>query len=135
MHIENAYNKHQNQQPEEIVRLHLIQYLCVQKGVPLSLVEIEKEFVVYSTRRRYDAVVFNNNGEPLLLAECKAPTVILGSSTFQQAAIYNVALHAPYMLITNGNHAYCSRVEFDTKEVVFLEEIPTYQEMITSIQK
>jgi type I site-specific restriction endonuclease len=112
--------------PEENVRQQLIHYLHTQKAVPLSLIGVEKSLKVNNLPKRYDVVVFSNEGKPLLLAECKAPRIVLDNAVFEQAARYNLALHAPYLLITNGAQTYCCRVDFATQGVTFLAEVPSY---------
>ena len=46
-------------QPEEWVRQHCVQFLMEVKGYPKSLINIEKELVINSLKKRYDIVVFN----------------------------------------------------------------------------
>jgi hypothetical protein len=113
--------------PEEQIRQQLINYLHTQKNVPLSLIGVEKSLIINNLQRRYDVVVFSNECRPLLLAECKAETITLDDKVFEQAARYNIALQAPYLLITNGKTTYCCRIEFATQQVVFEDEIPDYQ--------
>jgi hypothetical protein len=115
--------------PEERVRQRLIQYLHSQSGVPLSLIAVEKELIVNNLPKRYDAVVFNNSGEPLLLAECKAPHITLGSNVLRQAAQYNLLLHTPFLVITNGKQTYCCHIEFVSQTITQLPAIPAFAEM------
>jgi hypothetical protein len=127
--LDPVRRKYSANTPEEQVRQALIHYLHTQCAAPLSLMSVEKEFTIGSMQRKYDVVIFDNSGNPLLLAECKAPSVTLSNKVFAQAAHYNTALHAPCLLITNGLKTYCSRIVFESGQIVFLEKIPNYNEM------
>lgn len=89
-------------QPEEEVRQHLIRWLTEQKGISMGRVAVEKEISYRGTRRRFDLVVFDADGKPWLLCECKAPQVPITQDTINQIARYNQALGAPLLLVTNG---------------------------------
>ena len=113
-------------QPEEWVRQHCVLFLINEKGYPKSLINIEKELIVNDLKKRYDIVVFNPNGSILLIVECKAPSVIINQSTFDQIAQYNRVLMADYLMVTNGlNHYYC-KMNFEKECYDFLREIPNY---------
>ncbi len=89
-------------QPEEEVRQHLIQFLIREKGISRNLISVEKEIAYRGTRRRFDVVVFDREGKPDILCECKAPDVPITQDTINQIARYNTILQAPHLLITNG---------------------------------
>ena len=113
-------------QPEEWVRQHCVQYLISNKGYPLSLINVEKELIVNSLRKRYDIVVYNSNGSIHLIVECKAPKIVINQDTFDQIARYNLELNATYLMVTNGlNHFYC-QMDFKNERYNFLKEIPEY---------
>ena len=114
-------------QPEEWVRQHCIHYLIENKGYPKSLINIEKELIVNTLRKRYDIVVFNPDGSIHLIVECKSPAITINQSTFDQVAQYNLVLNASYLMITNGlNHYYC-QMDFKAEKYQFLKDIPDYQ--------
>ncbi|MFD1613807.1 type I restriction enzyme HsdR N-terminal domain-containing protein [Gelatiniphilus marinus] len=113
-------------QPEEWVRQHCVQYLTDVKKYPKSLINIEKELIVNSLKKRYDIVVFNSDGSIRLIVECKAPSVAINQKTFDQIAQYNLVLNASYLMVTNGlNHYYC-QMDFKNERYNFLKEIPEY---------
>ncbi|MDP5169294.1 MAG: type I restriction enzyme HsdR N-terminal domain-containing protein [Bacteroidia bacterium] len=89
-------------QPEEEVRQHLLLWLMEEKKISPNLISVEKEISYRGTRRRFDVVVFDRDGRPWLLCECKAPQVGISQDTINQIARYNQALQAPHLLITNG---------------------------------
>jgi hypothetical protein len=114
-------------QPEEWVRQHCILYLIEEKGYPKSHINIEKELVVNDLKKRYDIVVFNTDGTIHLIVECKAPSIAINQSTFDQIAQYNLALNANYLMVTNGlNHYYC-QMDFEKERFNFLKDIPNYK--------
>ena len=88
--------------PEEWVRRHLIAYLTRECGVPLHSVCQEYAVCVNGQPQRADVVVCDAQGRPLLLAECKEPTVELDSSVRNQAMRYNAVVGARYVILTNG---------------------------------
>ena len=88
--------------PEEWVRRHLIAYLTRECGVPLHSVCQEYAVSVNGQPQRADVVVCDVQGQPLLLAECKEPTVELDSSVRNQAMRYNAVVGARYVILTNG---------------------------------
>lgn len=113
-------------QPEEWVRQHCVQFLISEKGFPKSLINVEKELVVNSLKKRYDIVIYNSDGSIHLIVECKSPRIVINQSTFDQIAQYNLTLNATYLMVTNGlNHYYC-QMDFNNERYNFLKEIPNY---------
>jgi hypothetical protein len=112
--------------PEEWVRQHLIAYLTLIKGYPMSMIGVEKQLLLNKQPKRFDLVVFNRNASPLLLVECKAPGVEITEKTFDQAARYNMLLRAGYFLITNGLEHYTCRIDYEHKQYIFIEEMPHF---------
>ncbi|PWH82485.1 restriction endonuclease subunit R [Algibacter marinivivus] len=114
-------------QPEEWVRQHCIQFLIKERGYPKSLINVEKELILNSLKKRYDIVVFNTDGSIHLIVECKAPKIEIKQNTFDQIARYNLELNATYLMVTNGlNHYYC-QMDFKNKRYQFLKDIPAYK--------
>ena len=114
-------------QPEEWVRQHLAKHLIIEKKYPAGLISIETGLIYNGLKKRSDLVAYNNQGKPILIAECKAPNIKLTQSTFDQAAIYNMSLKVSYLLITNGLEHYCCFIDHKKKEFNFLSEIPIYK--------
>ncbi len=113
-------------QPEEWVRQNCIHYLIEDKKYPKSLINVEKELKVNGLKKRYDIVVFKTNGDILLIIECKAPSIVIDQTTFDQIARYNMTLNAEYLMVTNGiNHYYC-QMDFEQQQYRFLKDIPQY---------
>ncbi|MCU0358933.1 MAG: type I restriction enzyme HsdR N-terminal domain-containing protein [Cyclobacteriaceae bacterium] len=93
--------------PEEWVRQHVVHYLCDHLHYPKSMIKAEMNFSYGELKKRSDLVVFNREGEPWILIECKAPEVVLSRETVHQLLSYNQILSARYVVITNGLHLFC----------------------------
>ncbi len=115
--------------PEEWVRQHFIRYLIEKKGFPASLIAIEKGLTVNGKPRRFDAVAYNNHGEPLVLLEFKAASVKIAQKVFEQIATYNQILRVKYLIVSNGLTHYCCEIDFTTRTIRFIKDIPHYDEL------
>lgn len=111
--------------PEEWVRQHVIHYLIENKRYPRTWIAVEKEIDLYGQKRRFDIVCYDKKSEPYLIVECKAPTVALSQSVFDQVFRYNLVLSAPYVAITNGVTHYCGRRNEDGA-FSFLPDFPSF---------
>ena len=113
--------------PEEWVRLHFVQYLIIEKKYPESLIGIEKQLIINNRKKRTDVLIFNTNGNPDIIVECKAPSIKITQATFDQIARYNLKLKANYLIVTNGlQHFYC-KMDFENETYIFLKDIPDYK--------
>lgn len=115
--------------PEEWVRQHLVWYLIEELNYPEGLIKTEYGFTVNCQPVRCDIIVFSRNGEPLLLAECKAPSVKIGNSTLNQAGRYNIVTKTRWLVVTNGLQNLCCTINFETREIKFINKIPDYKEL------
>ena len=104
--------------PEEEVRQQFIQFLLTVKNIPASHLSVEREITVNGLLRRYDLVVFDEEGKPWMVVECKAPHVKLTQEVMEQAGRYNKTLQAPLIGITNGKDNKFFRVDFETGEII-----------------
>lgn len=110
--------------PEEWVRQHWVHYLSENKGYPRSLMQIEGGMQLNSLLKRSDLLIYNVEGEKILLAEFKAPHIKITQKVFEQISNYNSVQKVPLLLVSNGlTHIY-SKIDFDKKESVFLENLP-----------
>ncbi|MEK9600470.1 MAG: type I restriction enzyme HsdR N-terminal domain-containing protein [Bacteroidota bacterium] len=85
--------------PEEWVRQHIIQQL-VKNGFPMGRISVER--MLPQTKKRYDIVFYGSNGQPILLVECKAPSIHLNQKTLKQITSYIQHLDSPFILLSNG---------------------------------
>ena len=116
--------------PEEWVRQHFVQYLIQELGVPAGLLATEAAFPYEGRSWRADVVAHDRRGDPLLLVECKAPSVSIGQDAFDQGARYNLVLGAPYLVVTNGLTHYACRVDLEAQEYAFLDDLPPYDTLL-----
>lgn len=96
--------------PEEWVRQHVINLLLTRYAYPASLMRIEGGLRVHRLAKRTDLVVYDRDGLPFLLLECKAPTVPLTRAVVEQALRYNLTLRAPYLAVSNGVEFFCGKI-------------------------
>jgi hypothetical protein len=112
--------------PEEWVRQHYIYYLIHEKKYPISIIAVEKQLTLNGLKKRTDILIFNKEGTPEIIVECKAPSIEINQSTFDQIARYNMKLLAKYLIVTNGlQHFYC-QMDFENEKYIFLKDIPKY---------
>ena len=113
--------------PEEEVRQKVLYLLVEHLGVPAGLLAVEYAVKVNGLDKRADAVVFGTDAKPLMIVECKAPSVTLTEAVLEQALRYHSALHPQYLLLTNGTITYCYKAE--NQALRPLDHLPDYAEM------
>lgn len=123
--FDSIRNKFVVNTPEEWVRQNTVKYIHEELGFPKSLIALEKQFNLHRRTKRTDIIVYNKEGKPIILVECKRPSIRITQSTFDQAFRYNIVLKVPYLMITNGEELYCCHVEGEN--VSFVKDIPIYQ--------
>lgn len=112
--------------PEEWVRQNFIQFLIEEKNYPASLMAIEMGIDLLNTKKRCDIVLYNTNGLPHVIVECKAPSIKISQNTFDQIARYNMTLKTDLLLVTNGLQHYACMMDHQNRRYHFLKEIPNY---------
>jgi hypothetical protein len=112
--------------PEEWVRQHLGRYLMHERQFPGGRMVMEKSLSVLGMKRRADLLVYSSGGEPLFLAECKAPSVNLSQAVADQAAAYNLVFKVPYLMVTNGIEHRCCLYRQEEGRWEWLPEVPVY---------
>lgn len=94
-------NKYVLLTPEERVRQTIVHYLISTKGFSRNLIAIERALEI-GNGKRFDIVLFNHDAKPILLIECKSPSIKIDLDTFLQSGKYNLSIQAPYVWLTNG---------------------------------
>ena len=112
--------------PEEWVRQHFVQFLIQEKKYPVSLIAIEKQLTINNLKKRSDILIFNKDGKPEIIVECKAPKIKITQDTFDQIARYNLKLKANFLVVTNGLEHYYCKMDFEKESYIFLKELPSY---------
>ncbi len=110
--------------PEEWVRQHVLHWLMAVHQFPKALIRTESGLNYHQLAKRTDILIYDRDGNPFLLVECKAPHISLTDLVFDQAVRYNAVLKARYILISNGLEYFVFEVK--NGEVTLLETIPYY---------
>jgi hypothetical protein len=118
--------------PEEWVRQHVIHFLIQFKSYPKGLFKIEKYSTKSATAGRTDIEVWNNEGQALLLVECKAPEQNINAQTVLQAMAYNEHVKAKYIMLTNGLKHYVLGLNEASQKFEQLQDVPFYNEAYNS---
>lgn len=112
--------------PEEWVRQHVVHFLLKEKNYPISLIAIEKQLKINKRVKRTDIIVYNKQGTPEILIECKAPSVKITQTTFDQIARYNLSANSNFLMVTNGLENYYCKIDTTKETYIFLKDIPQY---------
>jgi hypothetical protein len=111
-------------QPEEFVRQLMVQYLLQEKGYNHNRIAIERGIKVNGLAKRCDILVFDQDLQPFILIECKAPEIPLNADVFHQMAVYNMQLHVPYLMMSNGTSSYIGKIDVENQQYTLLEDLP-----------
>ena len=114
--------------PEEHVRQTILHALEDNFDYPHGLIAVEVPIEVAGLKKRCDAIVYNQQLQPLVLIEFKAESVPLTQQVFDQAAIYNRHLHVPYLMLSNGKDTIMAKIL--EKDYSFLDHIPNYDDIV-----
>lgn len=116
--------------PEEWVRQNFVQFLIHEKKYSPALIAIEALVKVNNNPQRADLIVFGRQGNPVLIAEFKAPEVKITQQTFDQIARYNMSLQVNCLIVSNGLEHFCCRINFLEGSYSFLPDIPDFPEIV-----
>ena len=112
--------------PEEWVRQNFLQYLITEKKFPASLIAVEAGLKYNQLQKRTDVLVYDKQGSPHLMVECKAPEVKITQDTFDQIARYNMAFKVKYLVVTNGLNHFCCQMNYIDNTYQYLELVPDF---------
>ena len=115
--------------PEEWVRQHFIHLLVKHYAYSKSLIRLEGGLSYNRLQKRSDIVVFDQEGKPFLLVECKAPEVKINQSVIEQASRYNLTLRCPFVVITNGLSTFCFEIDFENGIFLQMKDLPKTKEL------
>lgn len=122
--------------PEETVRQKVISFLRDVLHVPARLLTVEEPLVHYGVKSkdRTDIIVLAVNDEgkeyPLVVVECKAPSVALDNKAMNQMFDYSDALGASFVMLTNGEYSFCYRWDESSNKYADIASLPTYSDML-----
>lgn len=114
---------------EEWVRQHFVHYLLEHKGFPAARMANEISITLNHTTKRCDTVCYDGNARPMVIIEYKAPHIALSRHTLDQIRRYNMVLHVPYLILSNGIQHICIHIDYATGEYRFLNDIPRWEEL------
>ncbi len=123
---DNVRHKYITLTPEEWVRQHFVAYLTAHLGYPEGRIGNEITLRLNGQNKRCDTIVYDTTGAPLMLIEYKAPHIAITQEVFDQIVRYNICCQVPYIVVSNGITHYCCHIDYGTKAVTFLPEIPIY---------
>ncbi len=109
---------------EEWVRQNFVQYLIEELHYPSTLIALEKELELNGLKKRFDVLVYDEQHQPWMLIECKAPQVVLNDAALEQVLRYHMSIPVPFLVITNGKNTYGWQKKND--ELRLLETLPEW---------
>ncbi len=115
--------------PEEWVRMNFAMFLVEDRGFPAGRMVIEQSLKFNQLSKRCDILVYNREMDPLIMVECKAPEVKIGKGVFDQISMYNLTFRVKYLIVTNGLENYFCRINFEDRNIEFLDRIPDYTDL------
>ena len=116
--------------PEEWVRQHFTCFLIEHRHYPAGLLANEVGININGNIRRCDTVLYDKIGmRPRLILEYKAPHVEISQEVFYQIASYNSVLRADYLIVSNGLHHYCCKINYEQNSFEFLPQVPDFKDL------
>jgi hypothetical protein len=115
--------------PEEWVRQHFVNFVISVLNYPRTLMKIETGLVYNKLNKRSDIIVYDRQGLPWMIIECKAPDQKLSQQTLEQVTMYNASLKARYVAVTNGLMHLCSEINWSDRKTILLNEFPAYEQL------
>jgi hypothetical protein len=109
--------------PEEWVRQHVIEFLIIEKKISNAKIAVEYGLNWNGMKHRCDIVVFDEDFKPRLIVECKAISIPISQSVFDQIARYNISMKVPHLMVTNGMQHIYAKVNFEENAVRFTKEL------------
>ncbi|MCR5820380.1 MAG: type I restriction enzyme HsdR N-terminal domain-containing protein [Bacteroidaceae bacterium] len=115
--------------PEEMVRQQFVHFLIQERHYPHALLGNEVSIKLNGLSKRCDTVLLGKDGLPQMIIEYKRPSVALTQRVFDQISRYNIVLRVKYLIICNGKHSVCCRVNLEQQTYEFLSDIPYYEDL------
>lgn len=113
--------------PEEWVRQHFVHFMVEELGYPAGRMMLEYELNYHGRKKRPDIGFADQSGKPVILVECKAPSVSLNEDVFLQIATYYSISGARWLVLTNGLHHVFAEIQPSSGEIVYKSELPNYR--------
>ena len=113
--------------PEEWVRQHMIRYLIEYRGYPKAMIKVESGLKYDKLQKRSDILVYDNQGNPFLVIECKSPEMKIDKKVLHQVAAYSKSLKVKYIGVSNGMNHYCWTIDQEKRTTQNLGDFPVYK--------
>ena len=110
---------------EEWVRQNFIHCLVEILHYPATLIAVEKELVLNDLKKRFDILVYDQQHQPWMLIECKAPQVELSDAALEQVLRYHMSIPVSFLVITNGEKTF--GWEKISNELRLLDKLPEWR--------
>ena len=120
--------KHVARTPEEEVRQWFISVMISGMKIPSHMMMSEVPIRFGDKDYRADIVAYGRDASPLMIVECKQPSVAIDQKVLDQAIRYNNVLNVKYIAITNGVKTFIFTKVGEKFE--FMEKAPLWDEMI-----
>ncbi|MDR1719887.1 MAG: type I restriction enzyme HsdR N-terminal domain-containing protein [Dysgonamonadaceae bacterium] len=115
--------------PEEFVRQHFIHFLIEHKHYPEALMANEVAISLGKLTKKCDTILYDRFLNPIMIIEYKSPRIAISQKTFDQISRYNMRLHVPWLIVSNGISHCCCKIDFAKWNYRFLQDIPDYSEL------
>ena len=115
--------------PEEWVRQTTIIYISDTLEAPMTRIANEVAINYNGLTKRCDSIIYDDYGKPLIIIEYKRTDVQITQHVFDQIATYNMQLHVPYLIVSNGLQHILCKVDFENRKYIFAEQWPKYNEL------
>ncbi|MFY0592731.1 type I restriction enzyme HsdR N-terminal domain-containing protein [Roseivirga sp.] len=115
--------------PEEWVRQHFLNYLNNHLNYPAPLTSVETGLKYNSRVKRSDIMIMDNDLKPLVLVECKAPSIAINEATVRQLATYNAVFRAKLLIVTNGMVTNAALSLTSSETFVPITQIPDFDSL------
>ena len=112
--------------PEEWVRQHFIRYLIEEKKYPKGRMAVEEALKGTAVPQRADIVVYDRQGAPDIIVECKAPSVPITQQVMDQAVRYHMGLSGRIICLTNGLMHVYAVLDHAGRRFRYMRELPDY---------
>jgi len=112
--------------PEEWVRQHVLRYMIEIRKYPRAMIKVETGLRYNTMLKRSDILVYDQEGNPFLVIECKSPDSKLDDKVLHQVAAYSHSLAVRYIGISNGLKHYFWSVDQEGRETFPLNDFPEY---------
>ena len=118
--------------PEEWVRQHFINYLINHLNYPKGLIKVEFNIKYNRLAKRPDILIFDKNGIPLIIIECKSTEIKISQEVLEQVSVYNNTVKAKYCIVTNGLQHLCWTYNVSMNKSEFLNAIPAFDKIFVN---